>query len=350
MVGVALEGGGARGSYQIGALKALKKLGIEPTCYVGTSIGSVNAALAAMGDIKKLESIWKNVSCEELFNIDSNLLHALESRSLNRKVIREGARTVLDIVKNAGIDITNLKKLYKQYINEDVIRNSKINFGLVTYGLSDKKPIEIFLKDIPKGKLHEYLIASCYLPVFKMEKIIDDKYYLDGGFHDNCPINMLLREGYDEIYAIRTYSLGFTQKLIDNDAKITYIGPKKKLGSILLFSKESIKYNSNLGFYDTLKAVQKLDGNDYYMRRRDNSYYERITSEIENIELYMLENRTRDIKKLTINIFEKLMKEFKLEQFKVYSIPFLVLRLKKILNDDVDHKYYKFIKKIKIVF
>ena len=57
MVGVALEGGGARGAYHIGALKALRKCGIYPRAYVGTSIGSVNAALAAIGNMKKMEYI-----------------------------------------------------------------------------------------------------------------------------------------------------------------------------------------------------------------------------------------------------------------------------------------------------
>ena len=302
MVGVALEGGGARGSYHIGALKALRKCGIYPKAYVGTSIGSVNAALASIGDIYKMERLWKSITCEEIFNIDQSIVEALKNKNINRKTIIKSAKTIYEIIKNAGIDTKNIKKIYKENIDEDKLRNSGVDFGLVTYDFTDKKPIEIFINDIPKGKLHEYLVASCYLPIFKMEKIIDDKYYLDGGFHDNCPVNMLLKEGYDEIYAIRTYGPGLTQKLIKNDAKIVYIGPKENLGSIILFDEASTKRNIELGFYDTLKAIKHLDGNKYYLKRKDITYYEKITNDITDKDLIYVNIKIIDKKKMTIRI------------------------------------------------
>ena len=45
MRGLALEGGGAKGSYEIGAYIALKELGYKFDMVAGTSIGSLNAAL-----------------------------------------------------------------------------------------------------------------------------------------------------------------------------------------------------------------------------------------------------------------------------------------------------------------
>lgn len=350
MVGVALEGGGARGSYHVGALIALRKCGIYPKCFVGTSIGSVNAALAACNDYKTMEHVWKEVSCEELFNVDSNLIKAIEQKKIDKKVIQNGLKTIREIISNSGIDTTNLKKIYKENIDEKVLRNSDIDFGLVTYGLSDRKPIEIFKRDIPNGKLHEYLIASCYLPVFKMEKIIDDKYYIDGGFHDVCPVNMLIREGYNEIYAIRTYGPGITQKVIPNNAKIIYIAPKKKLGSIILFDEDSVKYNMNLGFYDALRVLKKLDGNEYYIRRRDKAYYDLMCSNISKKQLNRMFLSLTDTKKITLRVIESLMKEYNFELFKVYNLPFLILKLKRLMKHNTDHKYYNFIKKLKIVF
>lgn len=348
MVGVVLEGGGARGSYQVGALKALYKCGIYPDAFVGTSIGSVNAAMCAQGDHKKLERIWNSISCEELFNVDSNLVRAYNEKNINPKVLKQGFKTISDIIKNSGIDTTNLKKLYKQYIDEDTLRNSKSLFGLVTYSYTDKKPIEIFLRDIPKGKVYEYLLASCYLPVFKQEKIIDDKIYLDGGFHDNMPINMLLREGYDEIYAIRTYSIGVTKDLIPNKAKITYIGPKKKLGSMILFDKEKIKENAEMGFYDTLKVIKKLDGIDYYFKPKNDLYFELITSNIDNFEYYMLLSRATSRKKVVIKILESILKEYEIYPYKLYDLNHIIYKVKRIMKYNKDHKYYEFIKNLKI--
>ncbi|MDF2677235.1 MAG: patatin family phospholipase, partial [Bacillota bacterium] len=42
-IGIVLEGGGAKGSYEIGVQKALNELEIKYDYVVGTSIGSLNA-------------------------------------------------------------------------------------------------------------------------------------------------------------------------------------------------------------------------------------------------------------------------------------------------------------------
>ena len=41
------QGGGALGAYQAGVLKALDEAGYYPNWFVGTSIGAINAAIAA---------------------------------------------------------------------------------------------------------------------------------------------------------------------------------------------------------------------------------------------------------------------------------------------------------------
>ena len=53
MVGIALEGGGAKGAYEIGAFIALKQYIKKINMIAGTSIGALNAALMVQGDIKK---------------------------------------------------------------------------------------------------------------------------------------------------------------------------------------------------------------------------------------------------------------------------------------------------------
>ena len=61
MVGIALEGGGAKGSYQAGAYIALTENGIKPDMIAGTSIGAINAALMAQGDINKMIDLWVHI-------------------------------------------------------------------------------------------------------------------------------------------------------------------------------------------------------------------------------------------------------------------------------------------------
>lgn len=51
--GLVLEGGGAKGAYQIGAWKALKEAGVKIKGIAGTSVGALNGALICMGDMRQ---------------------------------------------------------------------------------------------------------------------------------------------------------------------------------------------------------------------------------------------------------------------------------------------------------
>src|SRR5699024_4418065 len=69
-VGLVLSGGGARSSFQLGALRYLyDELGITPTVITGTSAGSIlGAVLAQSGDhaaqrasLARLEKLWRDM-------------------------------------------------------------------------------------------------------------------------------------------------------------------------------------------------------------------------------------------------------------------------------------------------
>src|SRR5258708_23382873 len=46
-VGLVLQGGGARGAYQVGVYQGLHEAGVEPDWVIGTSMGAVNGAIIA---------------------------------------------------------------------------------------------------------------------------------------------------------------------------------------------------------------------------------------------------------------------------------------------------------------
>ena len=69
MLGLALEGGGAKGAYEIGAYRALTELGYHFDVICGVSIGAINAALLAQGDceppmticsLRRTKAFWKS--------------------------------------------------------------------------------------------------------------------------------------------------------------------------------------------------------------------------------------------------------------------------------------------------
>ena len=47
--GLVLAGGGARGSYQVGAYQALQEIGWRPDVITGTSVGCLSGALFVTG-------------------------------------------------------------------------------------------------------------------------------------------------------------------------------------------------------------------------------------------------------------------------------------------------------------
>ena len=63
---VALEGGGARGAWQVGAWRALEEAGVRYNAVSGTSVGAINGALMAMRDLKQAEQIWKDIRFSQI--------------------------------------------------------------------------------------------------------------------------------------------------------------------------------------------------------------------------------------------------------------------------------------------
>ena len=61
-IGLVLSGGGAKGAYQIGMMRALEELGISKQIKVisGTSIGAFNALSYAVGGTEKMREVMKN--------------------------------------------------------------------------------------------------------------------------------------------------------------------------------------------------------------------------------------------------------------------------------------------------
>ena len=77
--GLVLEGGGAKGAYQIGAWKALKEAGVELKGIAGTSVGALNGALICMGDLEKAERLWENISYSKIMSVDDGVMGEISS-------------------------------------------------------------------------------------------------------------------------------------------------------------------------------------------------------------------------------------------------------------------------------
>lgn len=138
--GLVLDGGGARGAYQIGAWKALREAGVKIEAVAGTSVGALNGALICMGDLEKAEKIWREMTFSTVMDVDDE---EMEGWFSGQTSVRDILKTLWEKVKDGGVDITPLRNLIHQVIDEEQIRNCGKEFCLSTFSLTDKKELTL---------------------------------------------------------------------------------------------------------------------------------------------------------------------------------------------------------------
>lgn len=256
MYGLVLEGGGAKGAYHVGAYKAIMEKGLEIKGITGTSIGSINGAMIVQGDFDRCYEIWNNIDYSMIIEGNNDEVKRLFEEKIELGDLRILLNSFRHVISNRGVDITAFKNLLSKIIDEDKLRRSFMDYGLVTINLTDFKPVEILKEDIPLGELKNYILASSYLPIFKKEKI-GGKRYLDGGFYDNLPFKLLHKKGYEKFILVRTLARGVTRKIDLEDAIVVSLS--EDLGSIHLYDHDLIVKNIRLGYNDCIKAIRGLN-------------------------------------------------------------------------------------------
>ena len=263
--GIVLEGGGAKGAYQIGVWKALVECGVKIKGVAGVSVGALNGALMCMGDLGKAEEIWSNISYSQIMRVDDTQMEKFINRKFKELDLSEIRKQSINLLVGGGFDSTPLKELIEEHIDEEKIKKADIEFIMGTFSVSQLKEMEITAKEAEEGYLKDYVMASAYFPLFKNQKL-HGKTYLDGGIVNNVPIDMLINRGYKDIIVVRIFGIGVEKKVkIPEEVNVTYIAPKVNLCNVLEFNRKKAKRNITLGYYDALRSLKPLAGNDYYI-------------------------------------------------------------------------------------
>ena len=366
--GVALEGGGARGAYEAGALKLLNDRGYKFKFACGTSVGSINAAMVVSDKIDEMYDLWEQISFESIFDIDEKKLE----KAFNKDVsgVKYLSTYVGNTLKEKGMDTSKLRQFLSDKIIEENIRKSKCDFGLVTISLSDKKGREIYKDEIEKGQILDYILASSRLPIFRQETL-NEKYYTDGGMYNNCPVDMVVNRGIKDIIVIRVGSLLATKdekKLFKRgDLNITLIEPSIELPSILAFDNKSCRYMLKLGYFDAQKRLDGLIGAKYYIKPYEEDFsFDAITSLDDNALNYIYDflklKNVKDTKKIYLEVVlpmvlkkigrdnlstytqvmlaltEYAAEKLKIDEFEVLTITELIKKIKEKIDSDEDAK------------
>jgi NTE family protein len=257
-LGLCLAGGGARGAFQTGVMKALNVLGIAPKlkAFSGTSIGSVNASFFATKPIEEVIAIWEEMTPE----------HMRRTESYFRNLIHER----VGITKTGLYDISDLETLLKTQLDTRMLKEKDVFvtiaeggttnegfFGLLKasyqhYIKKDTKAIYIPLCEQDETAMVQYILASCSIPLVFPAVSIGTTNYFDGGLYDNVPVKPLIEAGCDEIIIVHLHRLNFFDP--DKHPGIVFheIQHKGALGGILNFDPERAKNIIQLGYDDAM--------------------------------------------------------------------------------------------------
>ena len=324
--GIVLEGGGAKGAYQIGAWKALREAGIRIKGIAGASVGSLNGALICMDDLEKAEEIWKNIEYSRVMDVSDETIKALKRKDFKALNMQEILNSGVQFIKDGGFDVTPLKNLIAEVVgDESRIRESDRELFAVTYSVSEHRELAVDVRKGEEGSVKDMLLASAYFMAFKNEKL-GGKRYRDGGGLNNVPLGVLLDKGYEDIIVIRIYGWGFdSEKVtkIPEGVNVYHIAPRQDLGGILEFDKKQSRKNMTLGYYDAKRFLYGLAGRIYYIDAPGSEpyYFDKMMSELELLKIYVeedLDQETREslngYRMFTETLFPRMAEEFKLKE------------------------------------
>ena len=278
--GLVLSGGGSKGAYESGCMKALQELGYHFDIVTGTSIGALNGLLVAQEDYQKLYELWDTLSLEKVLKHPIQFDFSIENLMNNSSNIGPFLKSYLD---KKGADIEPLVQLIKGLYNGKKAKSSPIKYGLCTVAFPSMKPLEITVDDMSEDNIVEYAIASasCF-PAFPIH-YIDKQGYIDGGYYDNLPISLALKMGAQKIIAIE----------LNQEATHPYLLHRENI--TLSFHNQILNYENKYNHHlltisDETPILDLLKENTYldYLKLED--YF------ILGLELYMSEHDYDDLK------------------------------------------------------
>ncbi len=263
--GIVLAGGGARGAYQIGVLIAFNEAGLlDDICALsGASIGSLNAALLAAGDLERAKEIWTTLDEKNFLIKDKTYWKNLREHSGN--IIQTGyydSEPIRDMIDSL-ID-------YEAIVNQDIYVATTCA-GDASSGFFDLLSVNwrhtfgkeslthyVLLKELERNEVIDTLLASCAIPVIFRPVVVDGKTFYDGGVLDRTPWKPLYDAGCDEIFLIDLFRFRMKwHRFPKKDARVHHIKPSRGLHGILDFRPELNQKRIDIGYRDGQAFVKR---------------------------------------------------------------------------------------------
>ena len=275
-IGLVFSGGGAKGAYEIGVWKALRKLKLDKHISVisGTSIGALNAVLFVNGDYNKAENIWNNLTLEQITKPTTENLN-LKLTPFIDKMMFPQLKTAGSYIKSAinkyisigAFSQESVKNFIEKYVDFEKIYSFKGICYVSVFNNKLNKPEYIKLNHLTEEKIIRYLLATTAMPVIFDKVTIDGNDYYDGGipfFGANTPIAPVIKEKCDIIIAVTTNQWGdfWAKEKNESDAKIYWVIPQEDLWNFIdgtfAFNPEDIKRRIQQGNKEGMRVLKNL--------------------------------------------------------------------------------------------
>lgn len=267
--GLVLSGGGGKGAYQVGVLKAMEELGMldRIEAIAGSSIGALNAVLLAQQDIRKMEEVWSQITPDQIFSAElsyEDILSEIADIFQDVKEFLESA-TLDQYIKSARTDglcsRVGLIKIMDEFIDFDKVRSYHKEIYVTIAKVINGIPVAEYrtLRDKSDEQIKKLLLASSALPIIYDAVDIDSVLYRDGGIADNVPMKPLRDRGIKQFYVLR-HSEGKVT-FTENEEQEILIRPSHEIGDFLTgtvdFNHKNILYRMALGYYDGLAVFEE---------------------------------------------------------------------------------------------
>ena len=141
MLGLALEGGGAKGAFEIGAYRALTELGYRFDVVAGVSIGAINAALIAQGDCDRAAEFWETMSNDDLFSEEDRGFLEIINRQVNLNTLSALKENIKTALESGGIDTSRIRAFLEENIDPERLLQSPMDYGMIAVAFPELQPL-----------------------------------------------------------------------------------------------------------------------------------------------------------------------------------------------------------------
>lgn len=171
-LGLALGGGGGKGTAHLGVLEVIEELGIPIDLIVGSSAGGAVAVLYAAGlSIEQIREVFR-------------------STALRRVAVPDPTRTGL-------IGQRRREEILRLLLGERTFADLSIPCGVMTTDLVSGRPVLI-----DEGPLVEAVLATTALPPIFPPVVRDEMILADGGILNNLPVDAAQALGAQRVIAV----------------------------------------------------------------------------------------------------------------------------------------------------